>query len=798
MFLNNLKISLRILKRNMSFSAINIIGLSTAFAMAVLILMYAYFELSYEKDNPQADQLVRITMDYLNGETVIDQDCETYKPLGPRMVSEFSEVVDFTRAFHINDNTINIGENYFRVSKIFAVDPSFFSLFNHQLLEGNVETVFLSPHEAVLTESLAKLYFDRVDVVGETFWMSSIDKTFKIVGVIADSPPNTHLKINMLLSYPTIEASFDQREDDWANNNALTYLLLSDPNRFHEFNEKLDLFNHRLHEEGKIANERIIGQQIRDIHLYSDKSYEVEKNGDATSVFFLLGIAILVIVVALVNYINLATSKSLDRAKEVGIRKVVGSSLSQLRIQFFTESFLINIFAAFVALGLIVIALGKFKNIAELPDSFTFFQNPIFWFVLCSLFLLSTLLSGIFPAFILSSFKPISVLTGRFSHSSGGVFLRKGLVVFQFSITIFLIVLTLTASEQLRYMRQKDLGINIEQTIVVRSTQVELQNKKHQVLKDKILDYSQFQSVALSSVVPGQPHGEVATTTGINLADAIEKSSFNFYVYWMDADFIPTLQIQLKAGNNFVNESQNENQVIVNEEAIRLWGIPTPEEAIGKKIDMWGSERTIIGVGKNFHQATAKTAHVPMIFLFNPQFYRFVSIRTNPGNINSQLDLIKNIYQSTFPDSPFEYFFLDQEFERLYRDDEKFQQVFGTLTVLAILIACLGLFGLAAFTAKARTKEIGIRKVLGSSVWGIMVLLSENFTKMVLIAVFTSLPISYLIASRWLADFAFHIELEWWFFAGAGLLALIIAWFTVGLQTIKTARINPVDSLRNE
>jgi len=798
MFFNSLKVSLRVFKRDIGYATTNVIGLSAALAMALLILMYANFELSYESFNPGADQMVRITMDYLNGETLIDQDCETYPPLGPRIVSELPEVTDFTRAFNTGDKIISIGEAHYRTSKIYAVDPSFFELYHYPLLYGNTENIFTEPHQAVLTTSLAQKLFSRVDAVGETFQMSTVNEPFKIVGVVADCPANTHLKFNLLISYPTAKVAFNINDDDWNNNNTLTYLKLSDGNKLEDFNVSLSELNDRLHAENKIANERVIAQPIKDIHLYSNKSYEAEKNGDSTSVFFLLGVAFLVIIIAMVNYINLSTTKSLDRAKEVGIRKVVGSSLNQLRIQFFTESFLINLLAVLAAIGIVIVCLGNFKQIAELPDSFSFLQNPVFWLTLCSLCLISTFLSGIFPAFILSSFKPIHVLKGRFSHSSVGTILRRILVVFQFSITIFLIVITLTASKQLQFMRHMDLGLNIEQTIVVRSGQSDDGVNQNQTFKNRLLDYAQFQSVALSNNVPGQPSVDMSTTTGINLTEAIEKSSFNFYVYSIDSDFIKTMQMELGAGKNFQANSRNENQVIVNEEAVRLWSVANVQEAVGKTIDMWGEKRTIIGVVKNFHQSTAKDAYVPIIFIYNPYNYRYASIRTQAGDVKEQLALVEDVYQSTYPDSPFEFFFLDQEFERLYRDDVKFQQVFGALTVLAIIIACLGLFGLAVFTVKTRIKEIGIRKVLGSSAWGIISLLSTDFTKMVLTAILISLPVSYLIASSWLDDFAFHIELEWWFFVGSGLLALLVAWLTVGLQTVKAARVNPTQCLKEE
>ena len=798
MFLNSLKISLRVMKRDIGYTTINVVGLSAALAIAMLILMYASFELSYENYNPRADQLVRVTMDYLNGETVIDQDCETYSPLGQRILSEFTEVTDFTRALNAGDKVISLGEDHYRTSKIYAVDPSFFKMFHYQLLQGNSENIFTEPHQAVLTTSLAKRIFNRVDVVGETFKMSTVEEPFKILGVVADPPANTHLKFNLLISYATAKVAFNINDDDWNNNNTFTYLKLSDADRLLGFNINLAEFNDRLHAENKIPNEQVIAQPIKDIHLYSDKSFEAEKNGDATSVFFLIGVAILVIIVAIVNYINLATTKSLDRAKEVGIRKVVGSSLNQLRAQFFTESFLINLLAVLAAIAIVFICLGRFKQIAELPESFSFLQNPIFWLILCSVCFLSTLISGIFPAFFLSSIKPISVLKGKFSRSSVGTVLRKLLVVFQFTITIFLIVITLTASKQLQYMRNMDLGLNTKQTIVVRSSQSGDRINQNQTFKNRLLDYPQFQSVALSNNVPGQPSGDMTTSTSINLTEAIEKSTFNFYIYWIDSDFFTTMQMKLGAGNNFQANGQNENQVLVNEETIRLWGIANIQEAVGKTIDMWGEKHTIIGVVKNFHQSTAKDAYIPIIFIYNPINYRFASIRTHAGDVKKHLALVENVYQSTYPNSPFEFFFLDQEFESLYREDVKFKQVFGALTFLAILIACLGLLGLAAFTVKTRIREIGIRKVLGSSTWGIVSLLSSDFTKMVLTAILISLPVSYLVAGRWLDDFAFHIELEWWFFAGSGLLALIVAWLTVSLQTVKAAKVNPTQCLKED
>lgn len=798
MFRNNLKISFRVFARNKSYTLINILGMSSGLAIAMLIVLYVRFELSFENGNPVADRLVRITMDYLNGETVIDQDAETYHPIGPRMSSEFSEIVNFTRASPINDATLRIGDDYFRENEIYAVDPAFLTLFNRPLLSGDQKNILAAPFEVVLTESLALKYFKQTNVVGESLWISTFNRYFKITGIVADSPNNTHLKFHMLLSYSSIKAAFGEEGYGWDNNNTYTYLLLSDALQYEKFLINLNSFNDRLHRENKILNERIVAQPIRDIHLYSHKSYEVEQNGDASSVFFLLGVAILVIVIAIVNYINLSTAKSLDRAKEVGIRKVVGSSLNQLRAQFFTESFLISLFSGLFAIGLMLIFLPAFRNISGLSSDFHFLKDPLFWYTMISAILFTTILSSVFPALILSSFQPIKVLKGKFARSARGIILRKALVIFQFSITIFLLIQTFTAERQLNYMREKDLGLDIEHTIVVRSATNKL-GENYQSFKDQLLTHTQFQSVALSSCVPGQPSSEMASTNvGVNLVGAIEKQSFNFYIYFVDADFIPTMHMELSAGENFLAENQNQEKILVNEEAIKLWGISEPQRAVGKKIDLWGSQRTIIGVIKNFHQASAKTAYLPMIFLHTEGNNKLASIRVKSGNLKESLGLVKEIYLSVFPNSPFDYFFLDQEFDKQYRSEEQFKQVFGTLTTFAILISCLGLFGLVSFTVANRTKEIGVRKVLGANIAQIVTLISKDFVALIFISMVISISITYFLIQNWLDRYAFRIDLSVWLFIGPASGVLIISFLTIIAKTLKVSSVNPVSSLKDE
>ena len=798
MLRNNLKISFRMLTRRKFYTIINVVGLSFGLAIVLLISLYVRFELNYEKDNPLADRLLRITMDYLNGESVIDQDAEMYHPMAPRMLSEFSEVENFARAYPLNNATIKVGNEFFREEKLFSVDPSFLLLFNCTLLSGDEQNVLKNPYEVVLTKSMALKYFGNTDVVGESINISPFDQPLKVTGVVADAPSNTHLKFNMLVSYASLKSAFGEEGFAWDNNNAYTYLLLTNSDQYEGFSRKLSAFNEKLHQEGKILNERVIAQPVKDIHLYSQKSFELEQNGDADSVFFLMGVGIMVIVIAVVNYINLSTATSLDRAKEVGIRKVIGSSVGQLRAKFFVESFLINIISALVALAIIGIVLPGFIYMAGLPADFYLWSDGTFYVIIAGTILISTFLSSVFPAIILSQFQPIAVLKGKFSHSIRGTLLRKSLIVFQFAITGFLLIQTVTADRQLAYMRKKDLGLDAERTVVVRSA-ANVSGENYQVLKDKILTHSQFESVALSHSVPGQPTSEMASTNvGVTLVGASTEQSYNFYINFIDADYLSTMKIDLIAGENFTQENTGQDKVIVSEESIRLWGISNAPAAIGKKINLWGSQRVIVGVVKNFHQSSPKSPYLPMIFFHSEGKNRLASIRMANGDVQKGVEVITDIYRSVFPGSPFEYFFLDQEFDKQYRSEEQFQQVFGTLTMFAISISCLGLFGLVSFTVANRTKELGIRKVLGASMVQIITLVSKDFISLVALSLVISTAVTFFLVEAWLNRFAFRIDLSAGLFVGPVVVVLMVSLATIVARTISVSLSNPVNSLKED
>ena len=795
MIKNDIKTSFRIIKREKLYSAINILGLSSGFVIAILILLYVSFEQSYESYNPNADKVVRITMDYLDGETLVDQDCETYHLLGPMIKDEFPEVTDFTRAFGFEFG-FEVDGVVFKEPQVYAVDPSFLSFFGYPVLHGDPETVLQESGHMVLTESAAIKFFGKTDVVGETISINESSSGI-VAGIIPDSPENTHLKFQILISYASMKNMLDKREDPWNSNDTFTYLELTKPGAYPNFQENLSRLSDRLRAEDLIPDERIVSEKIQDIHLYSDKSYEPEQNGSATIVFFLLGVALLVIIIAILNYINLSTAKAMDRAKEAGIRKVVGSSVTQLRIRFFIESILLNLVAGLFSLFIIWLVFDPYKSLAGLPESMEIVNDPETWLVLGSLIMVSTILSGIFPAFVLGSFKPLEVLKGKFSHSSRGIFLRKALVVVQFSIAIFLLIQTFTANEQLTYMLNKDLGMNEEKVVVISAPPPEGQKSSIESFKNSILEKPSFISVGLSSTVPGLSTANMGSTTNLQLDEETRDLKNNFYMYYIDSSFFSTLEMEIIAGDDFTEISNYEHPFIVNEEALRVWGIADPEQVINKKATFWGRENTIVGVVKDFHQLGAKSSHIPMLF-FKTSQPDYISVRLGQGPLLEQIEILEQVYDSHFPNTPIEYFFLDQNFEAQYRADRQFQQIFTTLSGFAILITCLGLFGLASFTVAKRTKEIGIRKVLGASVTNIVRLLSRDFVRLVAISSIIAIPVTWMLIDNFLNQYSFRIDINLWLFLIPSLFVLAVAFMTVFSKAFQASNINPVNALRDE
>ncbi|TYA92363.1 ABC transporter permease [Seonamhaeicola marinus] len=808
MLKNYFKIAFRNLYRNKGLTFINLVGLATGFAITLLILQYVKFERSYENTHPNADRIVRLTLNYLTGNTVTTQDSEMYPPVGAKLSREVPEVENYTRVYGIGEPNapMQVGEQRFLMKRLYAVDADFFKMFNYKLIHGNAEGIFTKPNEAVITESTALKYFNRTNVVGEVLKSPGVNGhiLYNIVGVTHDSPLNTHLKFDMLISYPTMISDKEmvnrhgETKDNWNGNNSYMYVQLANGANYDRFTEDLEAFNKRLIEEKKIESEVIVGQKIKDIHLYSKKTFEPETNGDAKAVFFLLAVAVLIILSAFVNYINLTTSQALDRAKEVGVKKVLGSTKSQLRIQFLVESLVMNVLAAILALFLVFLTKSKFLSLSGLPVDFEFVTKLSFWLPLLVFVILGGFLSGLYPAFVLSAFKPSSILKGNFSHSLKGTLLRKGLVVFQFAITIILLIQTFTVNEQIDFMRGLDRGVNVEQNIVVEAP-IKDATKNYSAFKQSLLASANVKAVSLSQTVPGQPSGALSTTAGIRITGTKPEKYHNFYLTFIDKDYTSLLGIEVLAGTNFDDTSTaQQRQVIVNDEALKMWNILEPENAIGKKLSFWGGEWLIKGVVKSYHQQSPKQPLLPLIHIYNNTFRGLATVQFTGGLPSDNLSLVKEKFKSIYPDAVFSYFFMDQEYDKQFKAEDRFKNVFMILTAFSILIACLGLLGLASFSVAKRKKEIGIRKVVGASSTTILILLSKDFMKTVFISVIISVPITYLLVKNWLKNFAYKIDLNIWLFVFPIVIVFSLVLISISVKTLKTARANPVNSLRSE
>ncbi|MBX2897404.1 MAG: ABC transporter permease [Cyclobacteriaceae bacterium] len=807
MYKSYFKIGWRSLLKSKGYSFINMSGLALGIACFLFLISYVRYERSYENFHSNADNIYRVTLDLYQGEEFLVTDCETYAPFGPLAKEKMPEVIDFVRLMN-NDNTrVKIGEQKYLEERSYFADSSVFTVFSFKALHGTLQGALSKPHQVVITASTAKKYFGETDVVNQT--IEARGGLYKITAVIEDVPANTHLKFNFLLShvtYPKIENHYT--DQSWeSGNNEYTYLLMAPGTDIIAFNKKLTDLSASL--KDKINEDRFSAEPIKDIHLYSNKTYEPEANGNARTVYALLLIAIFIMGLAWVNYINLSTARAIERAREVGVRKVMGSARSQLVTQFLTESIIVNVIAALMALGIVKIGLPFFCELTGQP-LMDIFQHNSFWYSLVAILVVGVVFSGGYPAIVLSSFDPVSVLKGKFRSSGHGQWLRQGLVVFQFAATTILIICLGAVYLQIKHLQNYDLGMDINQTLILRAPDKDqadsIFQSKYESFKTELLRDPSIQVVSNSQSIPGS--GSVAGLIEMSTTQSVFQvgkdkngSSFNYSHYPIDADFIPAFSMELSAGRNFEAGMENQNYVIINEEASKSLGFLSPQEAVGSKITyrIWPSDHSIIiGVVKDFHQRSPKENHIPMIFRYYPGLSGYVTLKVKTNNMEKTIDYAKRNWDNLFPSSPFSYFFLNEKYNQQYKADAQFGVVMATFSVIAIVIACLGLFGLSSFTILQRTKEIGIRKVLGGSVTQIVQLLSRDFIKWVLVASILAIPLSFIIIGQWLSTYAVRIDLSAWIFIVPLVIIVLISILTVSIQTIKAANANPVNSLKTE
>ena len=812
MIINYLRIAFRNLFRRRGYSFLNIAGLAIGMSCCLLIFHYVSYERSYDQFEPNAKQIVRVRLDSYQKGVLAYKSATSYPAIAPTMKRDYPEVENFCRL--IDDNLLLSNEaqdKKFSENKGYYADPATVDMFGLHFTKGNPHGALNGPGKIILSESMARKYFGNDEALGKTLINrnGSHVQPFEVTGVYKDFPANSHLIINYLVSYATLGQELREGGDTsnasetaWGWYDYYVYLQLKPGVDYKSLEAKLPAFTDKYinsQEWNKANNHRTELHLIplSDIHLYSNYNQEAEVNGNGQAVSFLFLIAIFIICIAWINYINLATARSVERAKEVGVRKVLGALRITLIRQFLTESLVLNVVSIFISLILFFILLHPFDTFTGRNNYTGAALTSNYWLLFFVLFFSGTLLSGLYPAFVLSSFKPIRVLKGAFKNTTSGLLLRKSLIVVQFVTSVVLIAGTIIVYRQINYMSSQSLGADISQMLVLKGPQTiadSLYQNIYQPFKTAVLQQPGIKSIASSSSVMGD---EIYWTRGIKRVGQ-NDNTVTLYNLGIDYDFIPSYNIKMVAGRNFSEQfGTDKKAVILNQTAATLLGFKDAASAIGEKV-VRNDTLTVVGITADFHQLGLQKSIDPMIILPYPNLSNFYSLKIEANKAPQVIAKLRQMWSTYFPKDPFDYFFLDESFGEQYNADLLFGKVFGSFAFLAILIACFGLLGLSAYNVLQRTKEIGIRKVLGASVQSILVLLSQDFLKLVLISLFLAVPIGWYVMNSWLEDYAYRINISWWIFLTAGLLSLLITLLTISLQVLKAAVDNPVKSLRTE
>ena len=802
MIKNYLLIAFRNLQKNKVFSFINIFGLAVGMAAGLLIIQYVSFELSFDNFHAKKDRVFRVTQDRYDRGKLSTQWAGGAFAEGNNFKNNFPQVEDFVKIVDAGPSLAINNAQKIVLEKSYFATASFFNVFSYQLISGDPKTALKEVFSTVLTETAAKKLFGTADAVGKIFKIDT--NVYKVTGVMKDYPANTHFRSDLLISYSTFLKFVGPKNDidnAWLNDGCLTYLLLKpgvDPKILEaKFKPYVDGVYKKLNWSGASAVYHLL--PLDKIHLSPNLMIEAEPHGDGKSVYLLAGIAIFVIIIAWINYINLATARGIGRAKEVGVRKTLGSAKGQLIMQFMLESMLLNGLAVMLAIILIIVFLPIFSALSGQNVTLDLLVKPAFWLGVVGLFLVGSFFSGFYPAIVLSSFRPVEVMKGKLSASTGGIILRKVMVVFQFAASIFLLIGSLTVYRQVSFMETQNLGINIDQTLVIKPPLAHIDSfyRSMSAFKNECLRNPSVKSITVSTSIPGEPVQWNAG--GIKPKGTDQSQGKQYRIIGGDYDYLKAYGAKLIAGRVFSKDfATDPHAVVFNEKATELMGFEKPEQAIGKQIDFWGQVYTIIGVVQNYHQQSLHDAYDAIIFRCIPDVRGNVSVKINSANLDQTLATLKSNWKIFFPQDQFDYFFLDQHFNEQYHADKQFGQVFATFTGIGILVACLGLFGLVSYTIIQRTKEIGIRKVLGASVNTILRLLYQDFALLVLIAFLVAAPLGWLAVHQWLQTYAFRIDISWLFFAIPFIVVTSVAMATVSYLSVKAALMNPVLSLKVE
>ncbi len=796
MLTNYFKIAWRNLLRNKVYSAINIIGLALGLACSLLVGLWVLDELTFDQHHQNTEKIFRTNL-HIKWSDNEFRLRDTPPPLGPALQQDYPEVLNTLRVKRVDATLFQTGNKSLYAPKVIYADSSLFSFFDYVFIEGNPQTALSTPNGIVLTEKLAAdLFGEEKAKLGQTVMVKE-STPFTVTGVIGDPSVNHHLDFAAAMPYANLAVS-QVNLRSWDDFNSATYLMLSDESDGSKLEGKMTAFYQKYIAQaiGDEGDEDVLFditfQPMAAIHLHSSHLMGEENGGSLGYVYVFSAVGLFILLIALFNYVNLATARSTNRAREIGVRKAVGSQRFQLIGQFMAESLLMTCLAMVVGLVLLYALLPAFNSLADKSLSLSIWHGPIL-LALVGLTLLIGILSGLYPAFVLSRFKAVDVLKGNLLGAGRGVFLRQSLVVAQFAISIIMIVGTMLVYRQLQFMRHTGLGFNQEQVLAF-SLKSPSSQQSAAVLKSALLQNPAIENVSLTNGSIGKEMNSLMSF--IFYREGAKQDVITEY-FDVDEDFLDVLNIGLAAGRDFAPDSPGDSTqaVFVNEAMLRRLGWKDRTDGL---VEVNKKKVPITGVIKDFHLRSLHHKIEPLVLRFAPKKGSSLLVRIAPKNIPSTLSYAKKQFEKVNPGKPFEYTFLDETFDRQYHADEQKGNLFLSCAGIAIFIACLGLFGLATFTAEQRTKEIGVRKVLGASVASIVTLLSKDFLKLVLIAIVIASPIAWYAMNEWLADFAYKIDIEWWYFALAGVLAVGIALLTVSFQSVKAALMSPVESLRSE
>ncbi len=806
MLRNHFRIGVRNIVKHWSSSIIHVIGLALGLAAFLLIHQYTVFEKSYDRFHPDAGRLVRLTTDNIVNGNIMARDAMSFAPSGAALKETLPDIEEYTTTFKFPTLIFRKGDQIIQEPNVLAVDSNFLNLFGYSVLAGDRKDLLSEPNTLVLTRSQAQKYFGSTEVVGKSLeLLGRFQRSFEVVGLVEDTPENTHYKFDILMSLASIK---DQIEgDEWNGYNYYTYLKLAPGTNLVDLEPQVAAASKEyLSEESKLVFHL---QPVEEIHLHSDFTFEPEIHGSAKAVRFLEIISLFILIIAWVNYINLSTARSIDRAKEVGLRKVVGARKRQLVGQFLTEAFMINLLGAGVALLLVQAALPYFNMVVGKEIMTQVWTEPLFLVKLGLFFLIGIVAAGLYPALVLSSFKPLQVIQGKFKSSITGHLLRKALVTIQFAASLILIANTIIVYKQVNFMLSKDVGIDIDRVIGFQNPEFTQSNREqvaveYQAFQEELQKLSGVESVGAIASLPGGGSAEIGSISGgIRIAGMTDVIQTTIYVTQIDDGAQSTLAIPLLEGRNFDRlRGTDTSAVIVNESLIKVLNIAETSVVLNQSVqfgrDPDSRKYNIIGVFGDYNRSSLKNRVEPTVFFYGSTPRNTVARLAGQYRPAQIINNIESTWRKFFPNTPFSYAFVDERFAKLYAEDRRFGQLFANFSILAIIVASMGLFGLSSFLASKRTKEIGIRKVLGASVLHIVLSFFKEYVWLILLAALVGIPLVYLSMSEWLMGYAYHIDFPWWAILVALATVAIFAFMTVGYQNYKVAQINPSEAIRHE